>query len=84
MHQSLTISIPSSLWRNMFGMSLKSDMISWMSFPLSLNTSGSCGAYMVLSPSLHVLLYKYASSAFHLEHLRVPSAVGTLYRSQTL
>jgi len=48
----------SSLRRNMFWMSRQSNMISWISFPLSPNTSRSCGACIVLSPSLHPLLYQ--------------------------
>jgi len=27
--------------------------------PLTLNTSGWCGAYLVWSPSLHALLYQF-------------------------
>ena len=58
LHQSRTISIPSSLRRNICWMSSKSNVISKISGPLVPNTSGWCGAYMVLSPSLHVLLYQ--------------------------
>ena len=58
MHQCRTISIPSSLRRNICCMSAKSNMISKTPCALIPNTSGWCGAYMVFSPSLHALLYQ--------------------------
>ena len=58
MHQSRTISIPSSLRRNMCWMSAKSNVILKICGLLSPNTSGWCRAYMVLSPTLHALLYQ--------------------------
>jgi len=58
MHHSRTISIPSCERRNICWMSSKSNVISKISGPLVPNTSGWCGAYMVLSPSLHALLYQ--------------------------
>ena len=58
MHQSWTISIPSSWRRNMCWMSAKSNVILKICGLLSPNTSGWCRAYMVLSPTLHALLYQ--------------------------
>ena len=58
MHQSLTISMQNCLRRNMSWMSSKSNMISLIPSDLGPKISGSYQAQIVLSPSLHALVYQ--------------------------
>ena len=58
MHQSLTISMQNCLRRNMSWMSSKSNMISLIPSYLGPKISGSYRDQMVLSPSLHALVYQ--------------------------
>jgi len=58
MHQILTISILSYLRRNMSWISSKSNMISLIPSVFAPKISGSYRAQMVLSPSLHALVYQ--------------------------